>query len=146
MWVWDVTVCTKKRPESQLLGLWGPFIKLEWMVTFVEIFWLFSACTHMLKLGLTLLFFLDLAAFFLCWADSSFVFQMFTCVVPAKLARNTQAVLPVLWFFTLSLLNGFACSMLYFSFPPPLPPISHYNCISLIVAYGTNIRGTGRKN
>lgn len=133
----------KKRPESQVLGLWGLYIKPEWMVTFVEIFWLFSACTHMLKLGLTLIFFW---IWQLAFYAELIVVLSFTCLLVLCLqARQKHSgcsacalILcshPLKWFCIYA--NG------YFSLPPPLT--SHYNCISLVVTYCTDIRRTGRK-
>lgn len=146
MWVWDVTVCTKKkRPESQVLGLWGPYIKLEWMVTFGEIFWLFSACTHMLKLGLTLIFFW---IWQLAFYTELIVVLSYRCLLVLYLQarqKHSGCSACALIFYSQPLKWFCMQRVLFLLLPPPLSLTTHYNCISLVVAYCTNIRRTGRK-
>lgn len=69
---------------------------------------------------------------------------MFTCVVPTS-SPETLRLFCLCWFFALSLWNGFACSVFYFSFPLPLPLTSHYNCASLVVAYCTYQKNRKKK-
>lgn len=129
----------KKRPESQVLGLWGPYIKPEWMVTFVEIFWLFTACTHMLKLGLALIFFWiwQLAFYAELIVVLSFRCLLVLCLQARQKHSGCSACALI---FCSQPLKWFCTQCLLFLLPPPHP----HNYISLVVPYCINIR-TGRK-
>lgn len=129
----------QKRSESQVLGLWGPYIKPEWMVTFVEIFWLSSACTHMLRLGLTLVF-------VWIWQLASYaepiVVLSFRCLLVLCLqARQKHSGCSACALIFHSQPRKWVCThRVFYSFF-----FLQYNCISPVVPYCVNVRTTGKK-